>query len=286
MYEKSREREKSRTFPFSFLLLYVAFAGSALYLLRTSDYNDYYTFCGFHLQKTALGSLLLFVAIFVVLVRSNFTVKTKVGKVVSRIAIAGYLLLLALPISTMLKFNRRVNSGILIERHGGTTPLMAAAYKGDLPEIKRLVKSGANVNVRNDVNNTALHFAAGATPIRNQIYIGDPSAVAYLIGQGADVNAQNNTGITPLMDAVINNNLESIKILVAHGADVNKVSKYNETALSMAVIRRYRDIAFELIRHGADPNFKDFTGRTPIQTAEKYHEAGLVKELKDHGAHG
>jgi len=71
---------------------------------------------------------------------------------------------------------------------------------------------------------------------------------------------------------------------LGHRADANKESKYVATALSEAIIRRYRDIAIELLHHGANPNFKDFTGNTPLRAAEKFHEKGLVEELKKYGA--
>jgi ankyrin repeat protein len=102
------------------------------------------------------------------------------------------------------------------------------------------------------------------------------------------------------MDAIVNDDLESLRILIAHGADVNHVSKYHETPLSMTVrrahpqfadpasmvpyIRQYKHIASELLARGADPNFKDFSGLTILQTAEKYHEDDVVKELKARGA--
>ena len=265
-------------------LLYVALAGPSIYLLLKSAQNDYYTFLGFHMQKRALSSLLVFLAISVVLIPNLFRVQTKISRVICWILAGGWLFTVFLPISTMLKFNERVHNGTLVEIHGNTTPLMMAAYEGNLREMERLVNNGDDVNAGNDVNNTALHFAAGATPIQNQIYRGSPEAVAYLLQHGADVNAQNKTGITPLMDAVYNNNLDSLKILLAHGADANKESKYVASALSEAIIRRYRDIAIELLHHGGDPNFKDFTGRTPITVAEKFHDNGLVDELKKYGA--
>jgi hypothetical protein len=274
---------KARLLPYV-SLLYVALAGPSIYLLLKSSQNDYYTFFGFNMQKRALNSLLLFLAISVVLIPNLFRVQRKISRVIYWILTVGWLVTVFLPISTMLKFNRRVNNGTLVEIHGNTTRLMMAAYESNLQEMERLIKSGADVNARNDVNNTPLHFAAGATPIQNQIYRGSPEAVAYLIRQGADVNAQNKAGITPLMDAVYNNNVDSLKVLLAHGADVNKESKYVATALSEAIIRRYRDIAIELLHHGANPNFKDFTGSTPIKLAEKFHDNGLVDELKKYGA--
>jgi Ankyrin repeats (3 copies) len=284
---------------FGLLFLFAVFAGLSIFVRLSSRYEDYWTLFGVHLQKQGLSNVLLTAAIGTIVISTYLNTTIKAIKVITLVFAAGFLFFsAALIISTMLEFNRRVTNGTLVEKRGDIPPLMMAAYKGDLREMERLINNGADVNARNDVNNTAIHFAAGATPIQNQKYRGSPEAVAYLIEHGADVNAQNNTKITPLMDAVINDNLESLKILIAHGADVNKVSKYNETALSMAIIRttsaaplepepficRYRDIAIELIQHNADPNFRDFTGFTPLQAAEKYHQDGLIKELKDHGA--
>jgi hypothetical protein len=274
---------KSRRIPHT-LLLYFAFAGPALYLLHTTGNNDYYTVLGFHAQKHALSSLLLFIATLIILVRSIYSIQHKTTKIFSMVLVGGWIFVAALPLSTMIKFNRRVTHGTFIEIHSNTTPLMMAAYEGNIQEIEKLVKSGADVNARNDVNNTALHFATGATPIQNQIYRGSPEAVDDLIKHGAVVDATNKGGITPLMDAVYNNNLESIKILLAHKADPNIQSKYTAAALSEAVDRRYRDIAIELLRSGANPNVKDFTGRTPLQTAQNFHDIGLVESLRKYGA--
>jgi uncharacterized protein len=275
--------KKSQRIPYT-LFLYLAFAGPALYLLHTTGNNDYFTVLGFRAQKHALSSLLLFIATFIILVRSVYSIQNKTTKIVSMVLVGGWIFVAALPISTMIKFNQRVNNGTLVEIHGNTTPLMMAAYEGNIPEIEKLIKGGADVNARNDVSNSALHFATGATPIQNQIYRGSPEAMDCLIEHGADVNAPNKTGITPLMDAVYNNNLESLKILLARGANPNIQSKYTATALSEAIIRRYRDIAIELLRNGANPNVKDFAGRTPLQTAQSFHEIGLVEYLRKYGA--
>jgi len=280
---------------FLFPGLFAVLAGASILLRLTSTYNDSYTLSGFHVQKQGISTLLLVMALLTVSISGYVHARNKASKAGLLISAGGLILLTALFVpSQMIRFNQRVNTGTLVEEPGGLIPLMMSAYKGDLREMERQIQNGADVNARNDVNNTALHFAAGATPIQNQIYRGSPEAVTWLIEHGADVNAQNNTKITPLMDAVYNNNLESLAILIARGADVNNISRYNESALSAAMIRasgradsfgnRYRDMAIELLRHGADPNFKDFTGRTPLQTAEQFHEGGLVRELQEHGA--
>jgi ankyrin repeat protein len=275
--------KKNRRIPYT-LLLYFFFAIPALCLLHTTGNNDYYTVLGFHAQKRGLSSLFLYVALLIILGQSISSAQSKATKIICMVLVIGWIPLVALPLSTMIKFNQRVNNGTLVEVHGNTTLLMTAAYEGNILEIEKLIKNGADVNAHNDVNNTALHFATGATPIQNQIYRGSPEAVNLLIKHGADVNSRNKTGITPLMDAVYNNNLESLKILLAHGADPNAQSKYMATALSEAIIRRYRDIAMELLHSGANPNVKDFTGRTPLQTAQTFHEISLVEALRKYGA--
>jgi ankyrin repeat protein len=42
----------------------------------------------------------------------------------------------------------------------GNTPLMIAAYSGKLEFFRYLTQIGADINIRNANNNTALHLAA------------------------------------------------------------------------------------------------------------------------------
>jgi ankyrin repeat protein len=56
----------------------------------------------------------------------------------------------------------------------GKTPLILAAWQGDLKAVKKLLKSGAEVN-------TALMFAA---------YYGHAEIEAYLLSRGADKTGQ------------------------------------------------------------------------------------------------
>lgn len=280
-----------------FFGLFVVFAVSSIFLRVTSSYDEYYTLFGFHVQKQAASSLLLSAALLAIFVPAYVNAQSKTGKSSILVCAAALLVFTAVIVaSQMVEFDKRANNGTLGETTGDISPLMMAAYQGNIQEMEMLIKSGADVNARNNVDNTALHFAAGGAPV-SQTYRGSATAVAYLIEHGADVNAQNNTNMTPLMDAVLNPDLETVKILLAHGADVNMKSKYelDTTALTEAIRRigqppsgpwqaTYRHIAIELIRHGADPNFKDASGHTPLQTAEILHDDDLAKELKDHGA--
>lgn len=68
------------------------------------------------------------------------------------------------------------------------TPLMLAAFRGDLPAIRRLLASGADVNARDREGMTALMFAS---------YGGYGSVVRELLRHGANVYARAKNGWTP-----------------------------------------------------------------------------------------
>ena len=91
----------------------------------------------------------------------------------------------------------------------GTTPLMVAAGIGSRTQdpdgeaglgapaadaaLRMLVEAGADVNVRNEANFTALHGAA---------FQGSKDAIQYLLEHGAYINAQDYRGRTPYLIAV------------------------------------------------------------------------------------
>ncbi len=97
--------------------------------------------------------------------------------------------------------------------------LFDAIYVNDVKTAERLLASGANVNVVNDVSETPLHAAC----LRGQIKIAQ-----VLIAAGADVNAVNDTNNeTPIHYACSCENIELISLLLAAGANVNCLSEHN-----------------------------------------------------------
>lgn len=105
----------------------------------------------------------------------------------------------------------------------GTTPLIAAATFGNADVVKFLLANGAEVNMRNEREETALMVAAEH---------GQTEVVRVLLANGADVNAKDNLGHTALMIAAASASVEIVKMLLAAGADRNAVNDMGETALS------------------------------------------------------
>jgi ankyrin repeat protein len=106
------------------------------------------------------------------------------------------------------------------------TPLHLAALRGSAEEVERLLKSGADPNVRDVFDRTPLHYAAA----RNH-----KTATELLLKHGADPNAKDESGKTPLDLAVRQCTVDVLELLLPHAGDVNAVA---EKAWCLAVLKK------------------------------------------------
>jgi ankyrin repeat protein len=90
----------------------------------------------------------------------------------------------------------------------GYTPTMVAALYGDAELLKTLLEHGANPNIKNDANATALLYATD-----------DADKTRLLLDHGADPNVKSEDGQTALLIAAWRpGSLPVMKLLLDHGA--------------------------------------------------------------------
>ncbi|MCL2710874.1 MAG: ankyrin repeat domain-containing protein [Planctomycetaceae bacterium] len=95
--------------------------------------------------------------------------------------------------------------------------------------IKYLVAAGADINAKNNHDETPLHRATGPN--------GDVTIVETLVAAGANVHAKDKNGTTPIHNAIFiygGRNVEVVKFLVSKGANVNARDNRGKMPLDLA----------------------------------------------------
>lgn len=212
----------------------------------------------------------------------------------------------------------------IVKNHRGKLPpLHAAAARGDVAGVRKLLTSGTDLLILDPLMGaSALHFAAQG---------GDPEIVGDLLGSGAFINLQSHRhGMTPLMVAVWHRRPAVARLLLVHpdidpgirsrlGAtaeemigngtpqDVELRTVFNAFRAHMderggprslvgvlgnaalSPMEKERQVA-ALLAAGADPNIvapvhdTQNPGHTPLLIAARDGLAGAVRALLDAGA--
>ena len=178
----------------------------------------------------------------------------------------------------LLRFGANPDSAI---PNDGITPLMLATMMENTPLVRILLGAGANVNARDNTDNTALMYAAmiendeimrillnakadikatnknGMTALLNAAELGRTEIVRTLLAAGANPNTADNDGLTPLMYAVKRDDIETVRVLLNADADVNAANNKRMTALMFAALNGNTAIARILLDAGADTHAID-----------------------------
>jgi hypothetical protein len=197
-----------------------------------------------------------------------------------------------------------------LERYEG---LHAAAARGDVGSIERLVAAGASAESRD---------RHGRTPLMVAGYKRNHAAAEALIGAGADLNALDNDQYDLLTISAVLDDLEMVKLAIAAGADTKLItSPYEGTALIAAAHLGHVEVVRALIdghapldhvnnlnwtalieaivlgdggpRHiatvralidaGADPDLPDGDGKTPLALARQLDHEAIVEIIRQAG---
>ncbi len=182
--------------------------------------------------------------------------------------------------------------------------LYPAIERGDIAQIERHIKWGADLNQTNPDGSMPLHVAAkagrwvvvklllkhgadidildreGHTPLYNAVMAGRTQVAEMLIKQGAKFDSNR------LLQEAVSNQIadrDVYKFLIHQGADINLVTEEGDTPLHIAVKKSDRVVSKILIRNGADINARDAAGHTPLWYATG-RNSDISALLKRNGA--
>lgn len=188
--------------------------------------------------------------------------------------------------------------------------LHQAAWHGDLPKLKALIASGANLDVRDTRGRTPLHVAtharqreaikllakAGANLdlLEDDRY--DAVTIASVADDGATLSLLLSLGAKPgqttsrydgtaLIAAAHLGHDEVVRKLIAAGAPLDHVNNLHWTAVIESIVlgdggpRHQRTLA-ALVEAGANLKLTDRQGNTPLQLAKARGYIAMVKLLE------
>ena len=203
--------------------------------------------------------------------------------------------------------NSGVNVNCLVKfGFGEWSPLMRASAEGHTDIVKLLLQRGAQVDLQNNVGQTALMWASdrghmdiakllvdhGAEVGRDHVLVaacksGDDSLVLSLINSGVNVNCLVdffNGEWSPLMRASAEGHTEIVKVLLERGAQVDLQNNVGLTALMMASDSGCTEIVKVLLERGAQVDLPDNVGWTALMMASDSGCTDIVKLLLERGA--
>jgi ankyrin repeat protein len=165
------------------------------------------------------------------------------------------------------------------------TPLMRAADAGNVDDVRRLLKAGANVDEPlGSLGLTALTFAATR---------GHLEVVKLLLEAGADPNAAGGVAHVGFFTVLIyamnpqnKNRLEIIDTLIAAGGRLNPPNWWPVSPLDAAVSSNDIAMVKELLKRGSDVNWENQIGSTALVTAilVSVRNVEMVRLLLEAGA--
>ncbi len=187
--------------------------------------------------------------------------------------------------------------------------LHAAAAKGDVAEIERLIAAGERVNIQDANSRTPLHVAVyrkhheaarallrlGANPnafdaqrydiVTIAVTQNDIEMLNIALENGASArNVTTPADSTALITAAHLGHVDAVRLLIAHKAPLDHVNGRGWTALHEAVVLgnggpNHVATVEALVKAGADTDIKDRQGATALTYARQRRYNAMIKIL-------
>jgi len=163
--------------------------------------------------------------------------------------------------ATAIDLIAKKSSDVNAAETDGSTALLWAVNTDDADLAARLLKAGANPNVRNRL---------GATPLTEAALNSDTALIQTLLDAGAEPDGAGADGQTPLMIVAGTANVAAAGVLLAKGANPNTTeSQRGQTPLMWAAANSQPAMMRELLARGAEPDSKSATDlMTPLVSSE------------------
>lgn len=159
-------------------------------------------------------------------------------------------------------------------------PLRDAAWANDLPRATALIAAGADVNAKDDTEQSAYLIATSE---------GYLALLELTLANGADLTSLDSYQGTGLIRAAERGHADIVGRLLQAGIAVNHVNRPGWTALDEAIVYgdgnpSYVDTVRALVAGGAEVDRVAADGRTPLENARRLGQDAVVATLT--AAHG
>ena len=173
----------------------------------------------------------------------------------------------------------------------GWTPLLKAAYHGDVDVARKLIKAKADVHLKvkeSRSGRTVLHVAAYYIckvwlmfiSVLMKLILATTTGVneqAAVRGAEEDMHLKvRGSGRTALHVAAYYGHQALVKLLLGTSISINEQDDEGRTALTLAVQRGNSDVVAELVKKRADVSVKDKKGMTAVLLTKSYD---MVRQL-------
>ena len=159
----------------------------------------------------------------------------------------------------------------------GRTPLMWAAYRGEIEKLEILLSLQAKVDLEDNIGQTALSYAI----------IGKRWTCIEALLRVAAIKNPVGTSLLHILaesDATSSHDLQIIQTLLDARLRVNETNALGRTVLRCAAYWATPELVEYLIDHGANLCLRSYSGPNALSDALKGNRSDNMKVLLEHGA--